>query len=277
MVTRPFPVDGGDSAPRDTERNDDFSMVAGHLEPRYVANPGNRPMENPRVEPVRGHESARASVLIEAPVAFVWDHLSQSAYARGWSTFFDHISNMPPNPAYESGPPGLGDRRRCYRTAAETGFYWDEEVVAILPLRLRRIYTFNMANVGRRRLLRGLETYTDNIYEAVSGEVTRFTFSSMNFRITRPWAIRIERRLGLYATVEEIFRLNLANIRAQIEADYRGTRYTRPHPWYADYWQGSVRKKAPGPDEVVAAGKRDGLHEALYDRFPPLLIAPARR
>ena len=234
-------------------------------------------MENPLVEPVRGHESARVSVLIDAPVAFVWDHLSRNAHARSWSTFFDHISDMPRNPACEGGPPGLGDRRRCYRMADETGFYWDEEVVAILPLQLRRIYTFNMANLRGRPLLRGLETYTDNIYEAMSRDLTRFTFSSMNFRITLPWAIRIERRLGLYTTVEEIFRMNLNNIRAQIEAAYRGTPYKRPHPWDPDYPQGNVRRKVPGSDKAVTGGKREGLHGALYDRFPPLLVAPARR
>ena len=142
-------------------------------------------MTNPRVEPVRDHESARASVLIEAPVAFVWEHLSHSEHAREWSTLFDHISDMPPNAARSGGAPGLGARRRCYRTAAERGFYWDEEVVGVIPHRLRRIYTFNIACTGPRRVLHRLEAYTDNIYRPVAPDKMRFTFSSMNFGITQ--------------------------------------------------------------------------------------------
>ena len=233
-------------------------------------------MDNPRVEPIRESESARVSVLIEAPVPFVWDFLSENSHARGWSTFFDHICDMPPRPAQIGDARDLGARRRCYRMADETGFYWDEEVVAVLLHRLRRIYTFNMANLGRlhRPFLSGLETYTDNIYEEVSPETTRVTFSSVTFRITSPWAIRVGRLFGLYKTVEEIFRFNLDNIRAQIEADYRRDPYERPHPWNPGYPKGDLHKKAPPPGEVVAAGDRHGQHPALYERFPPLLEAP---
>ena len=168
------------------------------------------------------------AVEIAAPLDDVWAYVGDSGRAGEWSVYFDHIAPLPESPV----PDGrVGALRRCYRRADETGVTWDEEVVALDPMRYREIRTYDLR--GFRPVLQAGATFTEYCvgqhYEALGPERTRLTFST---DLRRPDLGLARWAFGRTAPeVVRIFRLNLENIQAAVEAAHRGEPYDRPHPY----------------------------------------------
>jgi len=167
-------------------------------------------------------------VEIDAPLEAVWAYAGDSGNATEWSVYFDHISPLPESPV----PDGqIGALRRCYRRADETGVTWDEEVVALAPMSYREIRTYALH--GFRPLMQDVVGWTQyrvaQHYEALDAEWSRLTFST---DVLRPGLPPARWLFGAFADeVIRIFRLNLENIAAAIEAEQRGEVYVRLHPY----------------------------------------------
>ena len=167
-------------------------------------------------------------VEIDAPMDAVWAYVGDSGRASEWSVYFDHISPLPQSPV----PDGqVGALRRCYRRADEAGVTWDEEVMALDHHRARGIRTYALR--GFRPLVQDAVGWTQyqvaQHYEELGGERTRLTFST---DLLRPGLPPARWLFGAFADeVIRIFRLNLENIAAAIEAEQRGEAYVRPHPY----------------------------------------------
>lgn len=171
-------------------------------------------------------------VEIDAPLGAVWAYAGDSRRATEWSVYFDHIRPLPESPV----PDGhVGALRRCFRRADETGVTWDEEVVARLPERYREIRTYALR--GFRPLVQAVVAGTQyrvaQHYEALGPERTRLTFSTA---LRRPDVAPARWAFGAVAgEVVRVFRINLENIGAAVEAAHRGEPYARPHPYEPDH------------------------------------------
>jgi hypothetical protein len=86
-------------------------------------------------------EHQRASVIIHAPLEEVWKYTGDSTKAQDWSVFFSHIT---PQPGLPDGQ--VGALRTCYRWPDESGIKWDERLEASVPMKFRKIRTFNIQN-----------------------------------------------------------------------------------------------------------------------------------
>ena len=160
---------------------------------------------------------AGESVIIDAPVEKVWEYASNSNNAKEWSVYFDHISPLPGIPDGQ-----VGALRRCFRRADETGMFWDEEVKVIRPLEYREIRTFNI-NGYREAKLNSVEYKVEQIYEKLNDQKTRLTF---NASLAKGWDLQaVYYILRDFRAGNRVFRLNLENIKAQIEG------HGRPHPY----------------------------------------------
>ena len=168
------------------------------------------------------------SIEIEAPLEDVWTYAGDSRRATEWSVYFDHITPLPESPV----PDGqVGSLRRCYRRADETGIVWDEEVVAVVPGRYREIRTYALRHF--RSLMQPVAAISAyrvaQHYDQLGPERTRLTFSTALARpnlVLARWAFRLFAR-----DVVRVFRLNLENIKAAVEAAHRGTAYRRRHSY----------------------------------------------
>ena len=159
------------------------------------------------------------SVDIEASPREVFEFLSDSGQAKGWSIFFDHITPLPGSP-----DGGLGAKRRCFRRADETGPRWDEEVVEFTPYVSRRLRVSGAANF-RGGLYDGTEEEVSHKYEEIAPGKTRLTFDA---HVTEG---SVRDRLALFLSTHEthrIFHENLLNIRDMIQ---EGPRYQRAFAW----------------------------------------------
>ena len=184
------------------------------------------------IEEPLGDEVTRVSIVIDVPNSFLWAFLSDNSKAHHWSVFFDRIKDLPSNPNVENVD-GLGARRRCYRNRESRGYYWDKEVVHIIPGRLKRIYTFNLSNDTwpRSWFTEGAETYTDNIYVRLGDNRTKFTFATSSLSATSALSQSLLRLGSQIDLLIEIFILNLENIKAMAEAEFKSVTYERPHPY----------------------------------------------
>ena len=167
-------------------------------------------------------------IEIDAPLETVWAYAGDSRRAAEWSVYFDHISPLAGSPVPDGQPGAL---RRCFRRADETGVTWDEEVVALIPWRYREIRTFALR--GFRPFVQALAGGTQyrvcQHYDALGPGRTRLTFSTA---LRRPAVAPARWLFGTVADeVVRIFRLNLENIGAAVEAAHRGRPYVRPHPY----------------------------------------------
>jgi hypothetical protein len=179
-------------------------------------------------EPVPPILTHRAHVDIDAAAPAVWAFVSDSARASLWSVYFHHIAPLPESPV----PDGrVGSLRRCYRRADASGVVWDEEVVAIVPERYREIRSFRLR--GFRAAMQPAARLTEyrvaQHVEPLGPARTRLTFSTS---LLRP-DLRLARwTFGFFARdVVRVFRLNLENIRAAVEAEAQGVAYQRLHPY----------------------------------------------
>ena len=177
---------------------------------------------------------AEAEVVIDAPIEAVWAYVGESRYARAWSVYFHHIT---PQQTSGSAPDGaLGALRTCYRRADETGVQWDEAVVMAEQedtVWTRRLRSFNLRGFsGVPGLLDGRTTYAvEQQYVALGPRQTALRFRT-HLEPGSDALLRLAFRF--YAReVERIFRLNLENIKAAVEADVRGVAYVRLHPYEA--------------------------------------------
>ena len=166
-------------------------------------------------------------VEVDAPLDALWAYAGNSLLATDWSVYFHHISPLPESPV----PDGqIGSLRRCYRREDETGPTWDEEVTALVPKRYREIRTYALRNFRWVGLAaRQTEYRVGQHYESLGPERSRLTFST---ELIRPRSVLAKGAFALFAReTVRIFRVNLENIAAAVEADYRGEPYRRPHPY----------------------------------------------
>jgi len=165
---------------------------------------------------------------IQAPLEDVWTYAGDSLRATEWSVYFDHISPLPESPVSDGQ---IGALRRCFRRAVETGPMWDEEVVALVPMRYREIRTYQLQNFRWPVQIAATRTEyrVGQHYESLGPEHSRLTFSTDLIRPRGPLA---QAAFSLFSRdVKRIFHLNLDNIRAAIEAKHQGEPYQRPHAY----------------------------------------------
>ena len=144
--------------------------------------------------------------------------------------------------------------------------------MAVVPLRFKRIYTFNIRNDTflKQLIWNDTESYTDNIYDSLGPEKTRFTFSSFVHGYTGPFWNLIFSILGQTSLLKEIFRINQDNIKVLAESLYRKTEYQRPHPYDQAYYKGNLNKPVPPGDEVDTPKLTQNQHDDMLSKFPPM-------
>ncbi|MFN0034882.1 MAG: hypothetical protein ACKVUS_07445 [Saprospiraceae bacterium] len=109
----------------------------------------------------------------------------------------------------------VGSLRRCFQNADEQGLRWDEEIILNEPAQRRRLTIFNL--IGFPMQAEGLAT--DQIYEPISGGKTRLTFAVF-FQSPPSFWTTFKTFLGAWK-IEDIFRQNMDNIKANIEKQQR--------------------------------------------------------
>lgn len=176
------------------------------------------------------------TVDIDAPLREVWEYGSDSTRAAEWSVYFHHITpeTAPDRPADGE----VGAFRRCFRDAEERGTRWDETTEAVDVLRQRTIRTFNLVGFPVWGLPRAQEYEVFQDYEELTPAHTRLTFRS---RLVRPRGLAVLLAWPLVKTAylvgtpagQEMFVVNLENIKAAVEARHAGREYVRPHPYEA--------------------------------------------
>lgn len=164
-------------------------------------------------------EAYQESVIINKPISEVWNYVSDSRNAIHWSVYFHHISPIPGK--VNDGQ--IGSVRRCFRNEHEKGAFWDEEVLAVDNEKSRVILSFNFS--GYYWTNSSFKTLVQQKYESLPENKTKLTFMTrpnfdMNF---------IDKFVFFFskAHVTEIFKLNLENIKSQIEEQKRIHLYTR--------------------------------------------------
>lgn len=178
------------------------------------------------------------TVHIHAPIDSVWTYVGDSSTAREWSVYFHHISPLDTSRTGQPLPSdgAVGSVRVCHRFADETGPLWDEEVLALDatgPERFRILRTYRLRSFRGATgwLARQTQHYAVQIYRLLNDTTTALTFRT---RLAYPdnafmrWAV--DQRAE---SIQRIFRLNLVNIKAAIEARQDGRPYRRPHPHVA--------------------------------------------
>ncbi|MGI9173979.1 MAG: SRPBCC family protein [Rhodothermales bacterium] len=177
-------------------------------------------------------DTAEAEVVIDAPIEAVWAYVGESRNAHAWSVYFHHITPKRTSGSAPDGTPGA--LRICYRHADETGVQWDEVIVMAEQedtVWTRRLRSFNLRGFsGVPGLLATRTAYNvEQRYVALGPRQTALRFrtrlepgSNALLRLAfRPYRNEMER----------IFRLNLENIKAAVEAETHGVAYVRPHPY----------------------------------------------
>lgn len=159
-------------------------------------------------------------VVIDAPVEEVWKYVANSANAKEWSVYFDHITPLPGSP-----DGGVGALRRCFRRADESGNTWDEEVKVVNDLVYRQIRTYNLQGFPK-----GFERAQFKVHQRflkLSDNKTRLSFGS---ELVGPKDFfSMAKFLFKQSEGNRIIKLNLQNIRAAIESRNRGESYKRPY------------------------------------------------
>jgi len=172
-------------------------------------------------------EAATASIEIEAPVEALWTYVSDSANAKEWSVYFDHLSPVP-----GAVPDGqIGSVRRCFRNPDEKGPRWDELTFGVEPQRRRWIHSFRFVGFLPRFLTRSAQSLVEQKYDSLGPSRSRLTFGTLPVPGT-PWVSRMLTRFSRGET-ERFFRINQQNIKASVEARSRGQTYRRVHEWEA--------------------------------------------
>jgi hypothetical protein len=171
-------------------------------------------------------EHQRASVIIHAPIEEVWKYTGNSSKAQDWSIFFSHIT---PQPGIPDGQ--VGALRTCFRWEDETGIKWDERLEASIPLKFRKIRTFNIQN-SPIPYMNEFEFDVFHYLRKIDDKTTELVFASRlaKHRITVKTAW-----MNLIAgqKAAEIVQKNVENIKHLIEngGDYNQNVSHKLHPY----------------------------------------------
>lgn len=167
---------------------------------------------------VNWNKSVQSSIIIKASIEDVWEYASDSTRATDWSIYFDHIS---PLPGIEDGK--KGSLRRCFRMANEEGPRWDEMTLEVVPLKSRKLVTFNFFGFKRNKLLKGKYIFVRQLYKKIDEQTTEMTFQTQ-----LPSHSGIVSRIAFHTVKSEtleVFHKNLKNIKFAIEGR------PRQYPW----------------------------------------------
>jgi hypothetical protein len=151
----------------------------------------------------------RTTVQINASADSVFRFLGNSANARKWSVFVDHISPLN-NTQVPDGK--VGSRRRCFCQSDEKGRQWDEVVTEVIPGVKRQISCYNLLGFP----LNSSGLATEQLYTPLGPEKCELSFT-LFFLNKKPslWD-EIKIRAVSY-TVKNIFSKNMDNIKHQVE------------------------------------------------------------
>ncbi|MFT5818905.1 MAG: hypothetical protein ACI8ZM_000126 [Crocinitomix sp.] len=150
------------------------------------------------------YRSVEYSVEIDAPVETVFNYLGNSNHAEDWSSYIDHISSLN-SAVYQDGE--KGSLRRCFKNANEDGIFWDEEILEVIANKKRVLSIYNMQ--GFAAPINGLET--EQIYEVISPDKTRLTFSLFFAGHSASWFENFKMHMASY-TIYARFRDNLEKV-----------------------------------------------------------------
>lgn len=150
------------------------------------------------------------TVDINAPANTVYNYLGNSANAKDWSVFVDHITTL----NADSVPDGaIGSRRRCFVNADETGTRWDETIVENIPGVKRQITIYDMVDFP----MTAENLATEQLYEPLDSNRTRLTFTVF-YRNAEPslWET-FKTHLASYKIIS-VFKGNMDNIKRIVES-----------------------------------------------------------
>jgi len=156
------------------------------------------------------YKSVDYSIEINVPVDSVYKYLGDSYNAREWSSFVDHITPLN-SEEFEDG--SVGAKRRCFKNADEKGIVWDEEIVEVIPNKMRRLTIYDMKGFSVQA--NGLQT--EQIYESLGKERMRLTFSVF-FRDYDPSFIDLLKMNYASYKMHSIFEANLKNVKRIMES-----------------------------------------------------------
>lgn len=230
-------------------------------------------------EPTVGSELIRTSVEVDVPVSFLWDFLGDNSNAQHWSCVFASIFDIEPSSSEDMPSDGTGARRRCQRNQQPVGMYWDEQNALVGSdstngRRFKRIFTFNWKNQDAlTQWMTGVlhvTGYTDNLYESISPNRTKFTFSPTILDKTS-WCWRTLFWLkGDTDWLRESFLVNLDNIKAMAEARYTDTEYVRPNPYWEAGKLGDLSAAVPNASVPATPPLDYSDHLQLLEKYPVL-------
>lgn len=167
-----------------------------------------------QLDHVRWGDGISHSVEIAAPVAAVWQYLSDSENAKEWSTFFSHIrASAQTDQGIKDGD--IGSLRRCFREKSESVLWWDETVLQINPLKERIIYTYHLKGFWPLWITRGSSFFVKQSYRDLGNGKSSLSFSTVADPQNGPMS-RLLFQLGKSEGLD-IFVKNLENIREHIE------------------------------------------------------------
>jgi hypothetical protein len=119
----------------------------------------------------------------------------------------------------------VGAIRHCYRSEDERGIRWSEEVLSVVPERLRAMRVFDLHGMAIVEMDRS-ELVVWQILEPTGHGTTRLTFRT-TLQDDEPTSRQVLWFLGR-GSVEEVFAENLENIARAIE---EGDAYSRRHSY----------------------------------------------
>lgn len=148
------------------------------------------------------------TVEINVPVDSLFRYLGNSANARNWSVYVDHIT--PLNNGIKDGH--TGSVRRCFCNKDEKGRCWDEKILVVEKNKRRRLSIFNL--VGFTATTEGL--VTEQVYQPLSEHKTKLSFTVFYDKHVPNWWEILKTKLAAYKMLS-IFKANMANIKRIVE------------------------------------------------------------
>src|ERR1051326_4267005 len=145
------------------------------------------------------------TVEINAPADSVYKYLGNSANAKKWSVFVNHISTL----NSDSFPDGsVGSRRRCFCNADEKGTQWDELVTEVVPGKKRQITIYHMVDFS----MSAEHLATEQLYEPLGTNKCKLTFTVFFKHAQPPLWESIKTYIVAYR-IKSIFKANMDNIK----------------------------------------------------------------
>lgn len=155
------------------------------------------------------YRSVDYTITINVPADSVFRYLGNSGNAEDWSSFVDHITALNED-KYPDGT--VGSIRRCFQNKDEKGIIWDEEILEVIPNKLRRLSIYNLQGFSLQA--DGLQT--EQIYKELGPGKMELTFSVF-FRDHEPsWIESLKMYYASY-TMKSIFAANLKNVKRLTE------------------------------------------------------------